>query len=120
MAQKLLTGVITAAGVWYKGELFMNAGPDSFSNLRCEWDHIKSMCASQTSCGYCLGSHRTIKHQCNIVGCTSKQAALCSLMQEIYRNYKGNHIAFSGRCARMADAVRVAQASNSEIRSRKT
>ena len=41
-----------------------------------------------------------------MVGCTAKQGSLCSLTLEKCPNCKGNHIAFSNRCAKKAKAAR--------------
>jgi len=63
-------------------------------------------------CGYCSGPHRTSDHKCDIVGCTAKQGALCGHTQVKYPNCRGNHIAFSNRCAKKREVTRAAQEDN--------
>jgi hypothetical protein len=43
------------------------------------------------------------------VGGTAKQGALCGHTQEKYPNCKGNHIAFSSRCAKKTEVMRAAR-----------
>ena len=103
-----------AARVWHRVEAFTNAGPDSRCELCCGWGHIENKCGNKPKCGYCSGNHRTSDHKCNIVGCTAMQGSLCGHTLEKCPNCKGNHIAFSSRCAKKSEAARAAR------RSRKT
>jgi hypothetical protein len=111
VAQRLVNKGVTAAGVRNMVEPYTNAGSDSLSDLCCGWGHIESKCNHQPKCGYCTRPHRSAKHRCNVVGCGSKQGALCSHIQEKCLNCKGNHIAFSGKCAKKSEAVRMARQS---------
>jgi hypothetical protein len=61
--------------------------------------------------GYCAGPHRSSEHRCNVVGCASKQGAVCTHTQEKCPNCKGNHIAFSGKCAKKIEAITMARQS---------
>jgi len=108
VAQRLVSKGVTAAGVWYKVEPYTNAGPESLCKLRCGGGHIESKCNHQPKCGYCAGAHRSDEHRCNVVGCGSKQGASCSHTQEKCPNCNGNHIAFSGTCAKKSEANRFA------------
>jgi hypothetical protein len=110
-AQKLIKKGIKAAGVWYRVEAFTNAGPDSRCELCCGWGHIESKCGSKPKCGYCSGNHRTSDHKCNVVGCMAKQGSLCGHTLEKCPNCKGNHIAFSSRCAKKTEAAKAARQS---------
>jgi hypothetical protein len=111
VAQRLVKMGIKAAGVWYRVETYTNAGPDSRCELCCGWGHIENKCSSKPTCGYCSGHHRTSDHSCNVVGCTAKQGSLCGHTMEKCPNCKGNHIAFSNRCAKKTEAARAARQS---------
>ena len=102
---------IKAAGGWYRVEAFTNAGPDSMFQLCCGWGHIETKCGSKPKCGYCSGNHRTRDHKCNVVGCMAKQGSLCGHTLEKCPNCKGNHIAFSSRCAKKSEATKAARQS---------
>jgi hypothetical protein len=110
-ARGLVKNGIKAAGVWYRVETYTNAGPDSRCELCCGWGHIENKCSNKPTCGYCSGHHRTGDHKCNVVGCTAKQGSLCSHTLEKCPNCKGNHIAFSNRCAKKTEAARAARQS---------
>jgi hypothetical protein len=52
VAQRLLNECVIAAGVRYKVEPYMNAGPDSLCELSCGCGHIESKCShDQPKCG---------------------------------------------------------------------
>jgi len=106
VAQRLVSKGVMAAGVRYKVELFTNAGTDSLCELRCGWGHSQNKYShQQPQCGYCAGPHRSSGHRCNVVGCASKQVAVCSHTQVRCRNCKGNDIAFNGKCAKKIEAI---------------
>jgi len=109
VAPGLVKKLIEAAGVWYRVEMYTNAGPDSRCELCCGWGHIENKCGSKPKCGYCSGQHRTSDHKCNVVGCTAKQRSLCSHTLEKSPNCKGNHIAFSSRCVKKTEAAEAAR-----------
>jgi hypothetical protein len=111
VAQRLVSKGVNAVGVLYKVEPYTNAGPDSLCELCCGWGHTESKCNNPPKCSYCAGPHRLDEHRCNIVGCGSKQGASCCHTQEQCPNCKGNHIAFSGKCAKRTEAVRMARQS---------
>jgi hypothetical protein len=111
VAQSLIKKGIKAAGVWYRVEAFMNAGRDSGCELCCGWGHIENKCGNKPKCGYCSGNHRTSHHKCNLVGCTARQGSLCGHTLEKCPNCRGNHIAFSSRCAKKTEAARAARQS---------
>jgi len=106
LAQSLIKKGIKALGVWYRVEVFTNAGPDSRCELCCGWGHIENKCGSKSKCGYCSGNHRTSDHKCNVVGCMAMQGSLCGHTLEKCPNCKGNHIAFSSRYAKKSEAAR--------------
>ena len=112
---KLVKGLvkkgIKAVGVWYRVGAYTNAGPDNRCELRCGWGHIENKCSSKPTCGYCSGHHQTSDHKCNVVGCTAKQGSLCGHTLEKSPNCKGNHIAFSNRCAKKTEAAKAARQS---------
>jgi len=91
------------AGVWYRVEPFTSVGPDSRCEHCCRWGHIASKCS-----GYCSGPHHTSSHKCNVMGCIAKLGSNCSHTQEKCPNGRGNHIAFSSRCAKNSEATREA------------
>jgi hypothetical protein len=109
MAQSLIKKGIKAVGVWYRVEAFTNAGPDSRCDLCCRWGQIDTKCGNKPKCGYCSGNHRTSNHKCNVVVCLAKQGSLCGHRLEKCPNCKGNHIAFSSRCAKKSEAAKAAQ-----------
>jgi len=110
VAQRLVNKGVIAAGVQDKFEPYTNAGPDSLCKLYCGWGHIESKCSHhQPKCGYCAGPHRSSERRWNVVRCTSKQGAVCSQTQEKCPNCKGNHIAFSGKCAKKIEAITMAR-----------
>jgi hypothetical protein len=111
LVQSLIKKGIKAAGVWYRVEAFMNAGPDSRCEHCCGWGHIDNKCGSKPKCGYCSGNHRTSDHKCNVVGCMAKQGSLCGHTLEKCPNCKRNHIAFSSRCAKKSEAAKAARQS---------
>jgi len=111
VAQNSMKNVIKAAGVWHRVEAFTSAGPDSRCELCCGWGHIETKCGNKPKCGYCSGNHQTSDHKCNVVGCTAKQRSLCGHTLERCPNCKGNHIAFSSRCAKKSEAARAARQS---------
>jgi hypothetical protein len=79
VAQRLVNKGVIATGVRYNVERYTNAGPDSLYELRCGWGHIKSKCSHhQPKCGYCARPHRSSEHWCHVVGCASKQEAVCT------------------------------------------
>ena len=100
---------IKAAGVWYRVETYTNAGPDSRCELCCGWGHIENKCSSKPTYGYCAGHPWTSDHKCTVVGCTAKHGSLCGHMLEKCPNCKGNHIAFSNRCAKKTEAAKAAR-----------
>ena len=108
VAQNLIKKGIKAAGVWHRVEAFMNAGPDSRCDLCCGWGDTENKSGKKPKCGYCSGNHWTTDHKCNVVGCTAKQGSVCGHTLEKCPNCKGNHIAFSTRCAKKSEAARVA------------
>jgi hypothetical protein len=108
LAWRLIKEGIKGVGVWYRVKPFMNVGPDSRSEHWCGWGHIEIECSGKRAYGYCSGPHRTSTHKCNVIGCSANQGTLCSHMQEKYPNCKGNHIAFSSRCAKKMEATREA------------
>jgi len=110
-AQVLCRKGIKAAGVWLRVETYTNAGPDSRCELCCGRGHIENKCGSKPTCGYCAGHHRTNDHKCNVVGCTAKPGSLCCHRLEKCPNCRGNHIAFSNRCAKKTEAARAARQS---------
>jgi hypothetical protein len=107
--QNLIKKGVKAAGVWHPVEAFRNAGPDSRCELCCGWGHIENKCGNKSKCGYCSGNHRTSDHKCNVVGCTAKQGSICGHTLEMCPNCKGNHIAFSSRCAKTSEATRASR-----------
>jgi hypothetical protein len=109
VAQNVMKKGIKAAGVWHRVEAFTSAGPDSRCELCCGWGHIENKCDNKPKCGYCSGNHRTSDHKCNVEGCTAKQGSLCGHTLEKCPNCKGNHIAFSSRCAKNSEAARAAR-----------
>jgi hypothetical protein len=111
LAQSLIKKGIKAAGVWYRVEAFTNAGPDSRCELCCRWGHMENKCGSKPKCSYCSGNYRASDHKCNVVGCKAKQGSLCGHMLEKCPNCKGNHIAFSSRCAKKSKAAKAARQS---------
>ena len=108
-AQGLVKKGIKAAGVWYRVETYTNAGPDSRCELCCGWGHIENKCSNEPPCGYCSGYHRTSDHKCDVVGCKAKPGSLCGHTLEKCPNCKGNHIAFSNRSVKKAEAARAAR-----------
>jgi len=52
VAQSLVKKAIKGAGVWYRVEMYTNAGPDSRCELCCGRGHIKNKCGSKPKCGY--------------------------------------------------------------------
>ena len=58
LAQRLVTKGVTAAGVQYKVEGYINADPDSLCEPCCRWGHIQSKCNHQPMCGYCTRPHQ--------------------------------------------------------------
>jgi hypothetical protein len=109
LAQRVIKKGIKAAGVWNRVEAFTNVGPDCRCELCCGWGHIENKCGSKPKCGYCSGNHRTSDHKCNVVGCMAKQGSLCGHKLEKCPNCKGNHIAFSSRCAKKSEAAKAAR-----------
>jgi hypothetical protein len=106
VTQSLIKKGIKVAGVWYRVEAFMNAGPDSRCELCCGWGHIEDKCGNKPKCGYCSGNHRTSNHKCNVVGCAAQQGSLCGHTREKCPNCRANHIAFSSRCAKKSEVFR--------------
>jgi hypothetical protein len=102
---------IKVAGVLYGVETYMNSGADVRCALCCGWGHIENKCCSMPTCGYCSGHHRTCDHRCNVVACTAKQGSLCGHTMGKCPNRKGNHIAFSNRCAKKTEAARAVRQS---------
>jgi hypothetical protein len=100
---------IKAAGVWYRVEAFTNAGLDSRCELCCGWGHIENKCGSKPKCSYCSSNHCMSDHKCNVQGCIAKQGSVCGHRLEKCPNCKGNHIAFSSRCAKKSGAAKVAR-----------
>ena len=99
VTQGVVNKGVIAAGVRYKVEPYPNAGPDSLCELCCGWGHLESKCSHrQPMCGYCDGPHQSSEHRFNVVGCASKYGAVCSHTQQKCPNFKGNDIAFSGKC----------------------
>jgi len=111
LAQSSVKKGIKTVGVWYRVEAFTNAGPDIRCELCCGWGHIENKCGNKPKCGYCSGNHRTSDHECNVVGCMAKQGSLCGHTLENCPNCKGNHIAFSRRCAKKSEAAKAARQS---------
>jgi len=66
------------------------------------------MCSSMPAYGYYSEQHRNRDQKCNIEACTAKQGALCGHTQEKCANCRGNHIAFSSRCAKKMEVTRAA------------
>jgi len=108
VAQRPIDKGINKAGVWYWVEPFTNVGPDSGCEHCCRWGHMESKCSDKPTCGYCSGPHRTCTHQCNVVGRIAKQGSLCGHTEEKCPNCKGNHVAFSSRYAKKAEATKEA------------
>jgi len=111
--KKVAPGIVNRgvmlAGVQYKVDPYTNAGPDSLFELCCGWGDIVSNCSQhRPNCGYFAGLHRWSEHRSNLVGCSSKPGAVCSHTQEKWQNCKGNHIAFSGKCAKKIEAITMA------------
>jgi len=100
---------IKAVGVWYPVEACPKVPPDRGCELSGGWGQIESMCGSKPTSGNCPGHHRTSNHKCNLVGCSMKQGALCGHTLEKCPNCKGNHIAFSNRCAEKTEATEAMQ-----------
>ena len=111
VAQNLITKGIKAAGVWYRVEAFTNAGPDSRCELCCGLGHTENKCGNKHKGGFCSGNQRTSDHKCNVVGCTVRQGSLCGHTLEKCPNCRGNHIAFSSRCAKKTEAAWAARQS---------
>jgi hypothetical protein len=108
LAQSVIKKDITAVGTWYGAKVFPNAGPDIWWELCCGWGHIENKCGNMPKCGYCSGTQRTSNHRCNEVGFMSKQASFCCHTLEKCPNCKGNHIAFSSRCAKKSKDAKAA------------
>jgi len=108
-AQSMVKNGNKAVGVWYRVELYMNAGPDSRCELGCGWGHIENKCGSKPKCGYCSGQPRTSDQNCNVEGCTAKQGSLCGHTLEKCPNCKGNLIAFNSRCVKKTEAAEAVQ-----------
>jgi hypothetical protein len=47
LAQSLVKKGIKAAEVWYRVEMFTNAGPDSRCGLCCGWGHLENKCGDK-------------------------------------------------------------------------
>ena len=122
VAQRFVNKGVIDGGGRYKVEPYTNAGHDSLCKLCCGWAHIESRCSQhQPKCGYCTGPHRSSEHRCNVVGSALKQGAVCSHRQERRPNCKGNHIAFSGKCAKKIEAITMARQSRRvELNGRET
>ena len=105
VAQRLVKEGIKAGGVWYRVEPCVNEGPDSRSQYCCGRCPIDSKCSGKPACGYCSGLHHTSTHKCNVVGCIANQGSLCGHTHEKCPNCKINHIAFSSRCTKKAEAT---------------
>jgi len=108
LARRQVKQIIEAAGVWYRVEQFTSVSPDSRCEQCCGWGHIESKCCGKLAYGYCWGPHRTSADICNIVGCIAMQGSLCSHTEEKCPKWEGNHITFSSRCAKKAEATREA------------
>jgi hypothetical protein len=111
VAQNLIKKGIKAGGVWHRVEAFTSGGPDSKCERHCGWGHIENKYDKKPQCAYCSGNHRTSDPKCNVVGCTAKQGSLCGHTLERCPNCKGNHIAFSSRCAKKSEAASAARQS---------
>jgi hypothetical protein len=109
VVRRLVKEGIKATTVWYQGELFTKAGPDTRCKHCCGWGHIERKCSSKPVCGNCSGPHHTSDHKCNVVGYAVKQGALCGHTQEKCPNCRGNHIAFSSRCTEKTEVTRAAR-----------
>jgi len=97
VTQRLLNTGVAFAGESYKVEPYTNTGSHRLCELRCDWGHMKSKCSHhQPKCGYCARPHRSDEPRCNGVGCSSRQGASCSHMQETCLNCSCIHIAFTG------------------------
>jgi len=105
VARRLVKEVIKAAGVWYQVEPFTDIGPDSRCENCCRWGLIERKCSGKSTRGYCSGAHHPSTNRCNVVGCIAKKGSLCGHTHEKCPNCKGNHIAFSCRCAKKAEAT---------------
>jgi hypothetical protein len=102
------TGIMVA-GVWHRVEAFTSVGPESNCELCCVWGHIENKYGNKPKCGNYSGNHRTTDHECNVLGCTANHGSLFAHMLEKCPNCKGNHIAFSSRCAKKSEAARAAR-----------
>ena len=71
MAENVLKRGLTAGGVKYDVEKFVNAGPDFFCGGCSRWGHVEGKCGSlkMLACMLCAGRHLTKDHTCNVVGC---------------------------------------------------
>ena len=105
VAQRLFKNGIKEAGVWYRVDSFMKAGPESRCEICGGWGHIVNKCSNKPTCGYCSAHHQPSNHTCNVVGCTVKQGSLCSLTLDKCPNCTGTNIAFSNRCAKKTEAT---------------
>jgi len=111
VAQSLDKKGIKAAGVWYRGEVFIDAGADGICELCCQGGYIENKCDNKPRCGYYSGNHRTSDHRSNVLGCTAKQGSLCGHTPEKCPNCKENHIAFSSWCGKRSAESEAAQQS---------
>jgi hypothetical protein len=110
-ADRLRTTGLQAAGVHYKVERYIPAGPDAICSRCCEWGHIEENCKHPTPrCMWCAGNHRSSDHRCLETTCSAKPGDRCSHLTEKCCNCGGKHNARSKHCPQKAEAIRRAKA----------
>jgi len=108
LAKGLVKRGIEAVGLWYEVEIYMNMGPDSRCELCCGWGHIKHKRRSKHTSGYCSDLHQSSDIKCHVLGCTVKHGSLWGHTRDKCTTCRGNHIAFSNRCAEKTEAAKAA------------
>jgi hypothetical protein len=105
VAQRLMNEGIKAAGVWYHSSTLVLTVEASCAGNGA----ILRASAATCQCVATAQAHTVPETTSAMAGCNAKQDTLCGHTgtQEKCHNCKGNHIAFSSRCAKMTEAAKV-------------
>jgi len=95
MGEKVLKGGLSAAGVKYDVDKFINAGQDSFCGVCSRWGHVDFEVWVVEDAGLHVMCGKTFNkdHKCNVVGCKANAGQNCTHNVDKCVNCKGNHIA---------------------------
>ena len=111
MAKNVLKRGLTAAGIKYNVEMFVNAEPVSFCGIYSRWGHVNANCWSlkMLACMLCGGRHLTKDHKCNVVGCKANADQNCAYNVDECVHCERNHIAKANCCVKKQEAIEMAR-----------